>query len=166
MQMSGSSDLPKFTRLVEDLCQVLPKNDEGKVKSTQFLEIYCEKLRSNPIVIDELQHQIDDNLNKKAEMENKLKELQPTEQNCKYKHPKNQLPIMPNSVLTVHVIDGRSISNAGRMINPVLKISCDTYTQKTERLQKPTTEPIWDENFNFDIEDGREKLKLELYDGT
>lgn len=96
-------------------------------------------------------------------METKLKELHLTERKSKNRHWKHSdWFIMHDSVMTVHVIDGRQLGQ-GRDIQPVLKMSLGSQHVKTTQKRGP--EPIWDEDFHFSILDGTEVLHVELWNG-
>lgn len=89
-----------------------------------------------------------------------MKELKLTErrsENMHWKYP--QWSIMQDSVLTVHVIDGRQLGAN----QPVLRLAVGKQHFKTKQKRGP--EPIWNEDFHFEIRDGTEVLQVELWDG-
>lgn len=99
-------------------------------------------------------------------MKEKLVELRKTERHTRYNHVTyTDRPIMVGSVLTVHVIDGRDLSQGNTVIKPVLQLAVGDYSLKTSQLVRPTNDPVWDEDFVFDIKTGQETLKVVLFDG-
>lgn len=70
---------------------------------------------------------------------------------------------MQDSMLTVHVIDGQECC-IDRMISPAIKLTVSDNIQTT-KVCRPTNEPVWDEDFFFDIKTGKEVLIVSLCDG-
>lgn len=65
----------------------------------------------------------------------------------------------------MHVIDGRDLGAPNKgIVKPVLKLSVGDYSFKTQEV-RPSNDPVWDEDFHFDIKTGTETLKVALFDG-
>lgn len=86
-------------------------------------------------------------------MSEKLIDIRSTERKSQYKHHKfTNVSIMQDSMLTVHVIDGQECCS-DRMISPAIKLAVSDHVQTT-KVCRPTNEPVWDEDFFFDIKTG------------
>ncbi len=78
---------------------------------------------------------------------------------------RNQHGIMEGSILTVHVVEARDLKplDYDQTSDPYVILMIEG--QKiTSNFKKATINPVWNESFTFDIDHGREKLRIEIYD--
>lgn len=72
---------------------------------------------------------------------------------------------MPNSILTVHVVEARNLipMDMEGTSDPYVILEIEQQRIQTS-YKKSDLNPVWNESFTFDIEHGQEPLKLVVYD--
>ncbi len=79
--------------------------------------------------------------------------------------PRNPHGIMEGSILTVHVVEARDLRplDYDQTSDPYVVLTIEGQ-RITSNYKKGTVNPVWNESFTFDIDHGREKLKVEVFD--
>ena len=88
-----------------------------------------------------------------------------TERTTNQPHPVHRdINIMVGSILSVHVIDARDlVSSSGGLANAQVRLKIEKQSSKTQVVQS-TNDPVWNEVIAFDINDGKDSLKLIIED--
>ena len=106
-------------------------------------------------------------MNHRSEMfTQRLEDIRPTEKSTMNKHPNTEYAyqkynIMVNSILSVHVIDGRELIplSRNRLANAQVRLQIEDHTSKTKK-HPASNDPVWNEVIAFDILTGREPLRV------
>ncbi|CAG8580302.1 30466_t:CDS:2 [Racocetra persica] len=71
---------------------------------------------------------------------------------------------MPTGQLKVLVVSAKDLPNKDEKGDPYVNVYIESgYVQKTQTIPGDLS-PVWNESFTFQVEDGKHKLHLDVYD--
>ena len=146
----------------ESLCREIftrmDKNSDNIITLSEFLWSYVEAEEVLQSRIKDIKKTIHDNYKKMDEYQKKLVTARATES-------LNRHGIMHGSVLTVSLIDAKDLipMDSNGLSDPYVILKCEGQ-QFTSKYIPETLNPVWNEDFIFNIETGNEVLKLIVMD--
>lgn len=149
---------PFDDELIDAIFNNIDRDLNGRISKQEFCDGYvdvenffCENIATCNYKIMELK-------NIKSEYETQLREAAQTEVT-------NQYGIMEKSVLTVTVIEARYIklNDYNSQADLYVILECGNHSAQTKHIEGQQN-PVWDETFHFDINNGKEEIKVSVLD--
>lgn len=144
--------------LCKEIFSRMDKNHDNAVSISEFLWSYIEAEDILQARIKDIKKTLHDNYKKMDEYQKKLVAARATE-------TLNRYGVMKNSVLTVNLVEAKDLipMDSNGLSDPYVILSCES--QKfTSNCIPETLNPVWNEEFFFNIESGNETLKLTVMD--
>lgn len=141
-----------------ELCQRLfdrlDKNKDKVITKEEFILGYVDAETAHQLRADELKMQIQDSTLQMENARKKMLTASSTEQ-------LNSYGIMKGSVLTVNVVKAQGLKpdKEGKLSNPFVVLTCEDQRIETRPINK-TLNPVWEETFTFQIQEGTEDLHI------
>lgn len=145
-------------KLCQDMFSRMDKDGDGVITIDEFIWSYAESEDCIQNRIKDLKKNIFDNSKKMDEFKKKLIQAKTNESY-------NSYGIMYGSKLTVEVIDAKDLipMDSNGLSDPYVILEMGNQKEQT-RYVTETLNPTWNEEFAFNIETGREELKIIVMD--
>ncbi|CDW90728.1 c2 domain containing protein [Stylonychia lemnae] len=159
---------PFDRNIAKILFQKMDKNRDGSVSLDEFINCYIDgeiklKDRLNEIIkqLAERRRQIDEF---QARYDESKVNISCINLFLKQTEKLNRYGIMENSVLTVHVLQAEDLRTLdmedGSQTEPYVILAIENQKIETRPVSENPQNPVWDERFTFEIQNGQEDLQL------
>lgn len=146
------------SKLCDDLFLRMDKDNDGVITIDEFIWSYVEQEDSIQTRIKDIKKSIFENTKKMDEFKKKLIQAR-TVQSF------NSHGVMHGSKVKVEVIDAKDLIPMDRngLSDPYVVLELGSQREQTKYIRE-TLNPVWNEEFAFNIETGDETIKVEVWD--
>ena len=146
------------SNLCRDLFNKMDKDGDGVITVDEFIWSYVESEDYILNRIKDLKKNIFDNSKKMDEFKKKLIQARTTESY-------NAYGVMHGSKLTVEALDAKDLvpMDSNGLSDPYVILEIGNQKEQTKYIRE-TLSPVWNEEFAFSIETGKEELKIVVMD--